>query len=67
MATILRVKRKRNEDPVENIVVSCKKIKSEVHDSRNHEEKDLQSSLKFAGTVTSKVVKDRVTRVFFSF
>ncbi|OWF41835.1 probable RNA polymerase II nuclear localization protein SLC7A6OS [Mizuhopecten yessoensis] len=48
MATIVRVKRRRADEPVENIVVSCKRRKNDTEDS------NLQSSLKFAGTAKSR-------------
>ncbi|XP_033753973.1 probable RNA polymerase II nuclear localization protein SLC7A6OS [Pecten maximus] len=48
MATIVRVKRRRAEEPVENILVSCKRRKNDEEDN------SLQSSLKFAGTTKSR-------------
>ena len=56
MATIVRVKRKRNVEAAQSIVVSCKKAKSDVANNEANDENDCQSCLKFAGTVTSKVV-----------
>ena len=56
MATIVRVKRKRNVEAAQGIVVSCKKAKSDVANNEANDENDFQSCLKFAGTVTSKVV-----------
>lgn len=55
MATIVRVKRRRNEDPLESIVISCKRKKEENYPLANSLESEPQSSLKFAGTVASKV------------
>ncbi|XP_061197175.1 probable RNA polymerase II nuclear localization protein SLC7A6OS [Saccostrea echinata] len=54
MATIVRVKRRRYEDPAENIVLSCKKLKSDIADTSKHETDGCESYLKFAGTVISK-------------
>ncbi|XP_062611189.1 probable RNA polymerase II nuclear localization protein SLC7A6OS [Saccostrea cucullata] len=54
MATIVRVKRRRYEDPAENIVLSCKKLKSDVADIGQHDKDGCESYLKFAGTVISK-------------
>ncbi|XP_060076396.1 probable RNA polymerase II nuclear localization protein SLC7A6OS [Ylistrum balloti] len=48
MATIVRVKRRRVEEPVENILVSCKRRKNDEEDC------ELQSNLKFAGTAKSR-------------
>lgn len=58
MATIVRVKRKRNAEAVQNILVSCKKAKTDEAGSWSVAKDDnvCQSYLKFAGTVTSKVI-----------
>lgn len=53
MATIVRVKRRRNEEPAEVLLVSCKKPKNETVSPE--EEKEPQDVLKFAGTLTTKV------------
>ncbi|KAK3086549.1 hypothetical protein FSP39_020095 [Pinctada imbricata] len=50
MATIIRVKRRRNDDPVNSLVVSCKKQKP----NSPEDSKDLTNELKFAGTVSTK-------------
>nr|XP_034337562.1 probable RNA polymerase II nuclear localization protein SLC7A6OS isoform X1 [Crassostrea gigas] len=54
MATIVRVKRKRNAEAVQNILVSCKKAKTDEAGSVAKDDNVCQSYLKFAGTVTSK-------------
>lgn len=56
MATIVRVKRKRNAEAVQNILVSCKKAKTDEAGSVAKDDNVCQSYLKFAGTVTSKVL-----------
>lgn len=56
MATIVRVKRKRNAEAVQNILVSCKKAKTDEAGSIAKDDNVCQSYLKFAGTVTSKVI-----------
>lgn len=56
MATIVRVKRKRNAEAVQNILVSCKKAKTDEAGSVAKDDNVCQSYLKFAGTVTSKVI-----------
>lgn len=56
MATIVRVKRKRNAEAVQNILVSCKKAKTDEAGSEANDDNVCQSYLKFAGTVTSKVI-----------
>ncbi|XP_069113761.1 probable RNA polymerase II nuclear localization protein SLC7A6OS [Argopecten irradians] len=48
MATIVRIKRRRADEPIENILVSCKRRKNDEEDH------NLQSSLKFAGTANSR-------------
>jgi hypothetical protein len=56
MATIVRVKRRRHEDPLESLVVSCKRKREEQTSAADNDINDSQSSLKFAGTVSSKVI-----------
>ena len=59
MATIIRVKRRRSVDPVENLKVSCKKRRGE-DDSQAGGELDnseqIESQLEFAGTLESRVI-----------
>lgn len=53
MATFVRLKRKRNEEPTDSILVACKKGKQDVNASKDG---NLQNELfKLAGTVNSKV------------
>ena len=54
MATIIRVKRRRNEDPLESLLVSCKKARSEAKLSQNTLDQ-LNNELQYAGTVLGKV------------
>ena len=58
MAAIVRVKRRRDEDPVESIVVKCKRKKESDHmidESNIDESVDVKSVFKFAGTIAGKV------------
>ncbi|KAL5021191.1 hypothetical protein ScPMuIL_000346 [Solemya velum] len=54
MATIVRVKRRRNEEPAEILLVSCKKTKNEEGTVTSADAKESQDFLKFAGTLTTK-------------
>ena len=64
MATIVRVKRRRYEDPLESIVISCKRKKGDDISVACSVENESQSSLKFAGTVSSKVIRFIVGIIF---
>ena len=63
MAAIVRVKRRRNEDPADSIIFSCKRTKLVEADSTasgdNYE--CFKSQFKFAGTVTKKVLYNVIT------
>ena len=63
MAAIVRVKRRRNEDPADSIIFSCKRTKLVEADSTasgdNYE--CFNSQFKFAGTVTKKVLDNVIT------
>ena len=63
MAAIVRVKRRRNEDPADSIIFSCKRTKLVEADSTasgdNYE--CFKSQFKFAGTVTKKVLYNIIT------
>ena len=58
MAAILRVKRRRNEDPADTLVVSSKKFKesAESEGACAKEADVVDSVFKFAGTVNKKVL-----------
>ena len=55
MATIVRVKRRRDEDPLEILLLSQKKLKTEDEDHKKDVETLSENVLKFAGTVYTKV------------
>lgn len=49
MTSVLRVKRRIDEDPVEALIVSCKRF-------RHSDDQNLEKSIfSFAGTISSKV------------
>ncbi|KAF2880760.1 hypothetical protein ILUMI_25411 [Ignelater luminosus] len=48
MAAVIRIKRHLNEDPLDAVLLNCKKRKT---DDANGQEVDLSAVLKFAGTV----------------
>ena len=52
MTAVVRIKRRRNEDPQELLLLSCKKLKSDTEKDTDLSQKTL---FKFAGTVNSKV------------
>lgn len=54
MAAILRVKRKRNADPAESIVLSCKKQRND--DESSSTDCQIKNKFKFAGTTSEKVI-----------
>ena len=56
MATIVRVKRRRDEDPLEILLLTNKKAKNEFSRGAEFIDKSDKSSFKFAGTVSSKVI-----------
>lgn len=56
MATILRIKRRRHDDPLDTVLVSCKKRK-ENQEKEEGQSLDIQNFLKYAGTVSNKVVE----------
>ncbi|KAJ8303473.1 hypothetical protein KUTeg_019869 [Tegillarca granosa] len=53
MATILRIKRRRHDDPLDTVLVSCKKRKEEPEKDED-QHTDVQKFLKYAGTVSNK-------------
>lgn len=54
MTTIIRVKRHRGEDPVEALVLSCKRKKTE-NSSSDTDSNLFKYVLNFSGTVEEKV------------
>ncbi|XP_041375956.1 probable RNA polymerase II nuclear localization protein SLC7A6OS [Gigantopelta aegis] len=59
MAAVVRVKRRRNEDPVETLMISCKRRKNDPADSFTSDGNDkcqVESVLKYAATITTKDV-----------
>ena len=55
MATVVRVKRRRDEDPLDVLFLSHKKAKRENERTGEGASKSSEGVLKFAGRVTSKV------------
>ena len=55
MATVVRVKRRLNEDPLDVLLLSHKKAKTENKLACKDVNQPPESVLKFAGRVTSKV------------
>ena len=56
MAAIVRVKRRREDDVVDSLVLLCKKAKSlSASNSTVCSSDEVKSVFKFAGTVTAKV------------
>jgi len=69
MAAILRVKRRRNEDPVESLVLRCKRFKSTSGNEKetNVDAESVKSLFKFAATVSETdsatvAVKDAIRK-----
>ena len=55
MAAIVRVKRRLNEDPVDSLLLSCKRFKSDETVEKENDTGEVKSVFKFAGTLPSKV------------
>ena len=57
MAAVVRVKRRRHEDPADSLLLSCKRLKSseEPNTTRDEDLEAIQSVFRFAGTVTETV------------
>lgn len=53
MAAVVRLKRHLCEEPLEALVINCKRPKLETNDSAKSEE--FKTVLKFAGTVKEQV------------
>ncbi|KAK3603834.1 hypothetical protein CHS0354_042841 [Potamilus streckersoni] len=56
MATVIRIKRHRVENPIEALLISCKRRRNQDLNETNKDEEisELTSIIKFAGTVNSK-------------
>ena len=54
MASVIRVKRRRGEDPAEALLLSCKRLRQS---EESQPESKIESVLSFAGTISSKVHK----------
>jgi len=61
MATIIRLKRRRNEDPLEVLYLANKRRKRDVAENSND---DTTNLFRFAGTVKSKVSRKLDCNVF---
>ena len=55
MATIVRVKRRRDDDPLEMLLLSQKKLKIDGDQKEKDTRNISENVLRFAGTVYSKV------------
>ena len=57
MAAIIRVKRRRKEDPAESIVISCKRRREDGEDPvlPREDSGEVKGIFKFSGTVTTLV------------
>lgn len=55
MSAVVRLKRLLDEEPLEAIVLSCKRRKTDNAESEN-KKSDLSTVFKFVGTVTNQVV-----------
>jgi len=61
MAAVVRVKRRLEDDPVDSLVLVCKKVRSDVADvdsasvSQHDSSEAVKSVFKFAGTVSGPV------------
>lgn len=53
MAAVIRLKRHLSEEPVEALVINCKRQKR--NESDETEEKETKTVLKFAGTIKEQV------------
>jgi hypothetical protein len=58
MATIVRIKRRRDEDPLEILLLANKKPKNDIPNEAVFIDPDDKNSFKFAGTVSSKVIQN---------
>ncbi|XP_064611443.1 probable RNA polymerase II nuclear localization protein SLC7A6OS [Liolophura sinensis] len=56
MAAIIRVKRKRDEDPAEALILACKKRRDDEPKTDTSSSPEITEVLKFAGTIPSKDV-----------
>ncbi len=59
MAAIVRVKRRRHDDPADSLLLSSKRLKSNdgTSGTRDVEDETVQSVFVFAGTITETVGK----------
>ena len=55
MAAVVRVKRRLDQDPVNSLLLSCKRFKSNEVVEKENDPGEVKSIFKFAGTLTSKV------------
>lgn len=51
MTSVIRVKRRRGEDPAEALLLSCKRLRKS---EESHPESEIERVLSFAGTISSK-------------
>lgn len=55
MAAVLRVKRRNDAEPLEALVIACKRRKTENLESEETVDDSVTAVLKFAGTVKNQV------------
>lgn len=53
MAAVVRVKRRLEDEPLDALIINCKRQKTD--EASKKEDSELSTLLKFAGTTTSQV------------
>jgi hypothetical protein len=56
MCTIIKVKRKIDENPVDQLVIECKKQKIILPDQENVNEESIKQIFKYFGTAQTEVI-----------
>ncbi|GFN80020.1 solute carrier family 7, member 6 opposite strand [Plakobranchus ocellatus] len=54
MTSVIRVKRRRGEDPAEALLLSCKRLRHSQEAKEPQSQSEIESVLSFAGTISSK-------------
>ena len=57
MAAVVRLKRRADEEPVEALILACKRKKLDSEPESKENETPFTAILKFAGTVKNQVVQ----------
>lgn len=56
MSTVIRLKRRAIEEPLEGVILNCKKLRTDiVDDTTSDQNTDTTKLLKFSGTIKSQV------------